>query len=45
MEAYYRMFEASISTSEMEKSNTTTHMKLNKAYENGDNEDYTNRFQ
>ena len=33
-EAYYRIFEASVSTADMEKCNATTHMELNKAYAN-----------
>ena len=45
MEAYYRIFEAAISTADMEKCNATTNMELNKAYENGDNEDGTKSFQ
>ena len=44
-EAYYRQFEAPISTAELEKLNATTHMELNKAYANGDNEDGTKMFQ
>ena len=44
-EAYYRRFEADISTAELEKCNTTTHMELNKPYTNGDNEDRTKRLQ
>ena len=43
-EAYYRRFEAAISTAELEKCNTTTHIELNKAYADGDNEDVTKRF-
>ena len=45
MEEYYRRFKASISISELEKFNTTTHMKLNQLYEYVDNKDRTNRFQ
>ena len=44
-EAYYRRFGAAISTAELEKCNTTTHIELNKSYLNGDNEDITKRFQ
>ena len=43
--AYYRIFEASISTSDLEKCNATAHMELNKAYANGDDEDGPKRFQ
>ena len=45
MEAYYRLFEADISTAELEKFNGTNHMELNKSYSDGDNEDGTKRFQ
>ena len=34
-EDYYRIFEAAISTSELEKCNATSHIELNKAYANG----------
>ena len=44
-EAYYRIFEAAISTADLEKCNSTTHMKLNKSYAIGDNEYFTKRFQ
>ena len=44
-EAYYRQFEAAISTSELAKCNATTHIELNKAYVDGYDEDGTNRFQ
>ena len=44
-EACYIIFEAAISTADLEKCNTTTHMELNKSYANGDDEDGTNRFQ
>ena len=44
-EAYCRRFEAAISTAELEKCNTTTHIELNKAYADGDDEDGTKRFQ
>ena len=44
-EAYYRIFEASISTADLVKCNATTHMELNKSYANGDDKDGTNRFQ
>ena len=43
-EAYYRRFEVAISTAEVEKCNATAHLELNKAYENGDNEDGTEKF-
>ena len=43
-EAYYIIFEATISTAELEKCNATTHMEPNKAYANGDNEFGTKRF-
>ena len=44
-EAYYRQFEAAISTSEVVKWNATTHIELNTAYTNGEYEYYTKRFQ
>ena len=44
-EAYYRKFEASISMSDLEKINATTHTELNKSYENVDDKDGTKRFQ
>ena len=44
-ETYYRRFEAAISTAALEKCNTTTHIELNKAYADGDDEDGTKRFQ
>ena len=44
-EANYRQFEATISTVELEKWNATTHIELNKAYANGDNEYVTKMFQ
>ena len=44
-EAYYRPFEAAISTSELSKCNKTTHIGLDKTYADGDNEDGTNRLQ
>ena len=44
-EAYYRRFEADISTAELEKCNATTHIELNKAYVDGEDEYGTNRFQ
>ena len=43
-EAYYRIFEAAISTAELEIYNATTHMEINKAYENGDDEYGTKGF-
>ena len=43
-EGYYRLFEADRSSSELEKCKSTTHMELNKAYADGDNEDGTKRF-
>ena len=36
IEAYSRIFEASISTADMGKCKATTHMEINKAYANGD---------
>ena len=45
MEAYCRIFEASISTNDLEKWFATTHMGLNKSYANGEDEDGTKRFQ
>ena len=44
-EAYYRRFEAAISTVEQAKCNATTHIELNKAYADGDEKDGTKRFQ
>ena len=44
-ESYYRLFEADISTDELENFNATTHMELNKAYTGGEDEDGTKRFQ
>ena len=44
-EVYYRRFEAAISTDELEKCNETTHIELNKAYADGDDEYGTRRFQ
>ena len=44
-EAYYRLFEADISTAELEKFNGTNHMELNKSYAYGDDEDGTKRSQ
>ena len=44
-EAYNRIFEAEISTDDMEKCNATTQMEPNKAYADGDDEDGTKRFQ
>ena len=43
-EAYYRQFEAAISTSGLEKYNATTQIELNKAYVDGDNEYITKRL-
>ena len=43
-EAYYRQFEAAISTAELVKCNATTHIELNKAYADGYDEDGTKRF-
>ena len=40
-EAYYRQFEAATSKAELSKCNTTTHIELNKANEDGDDEDGT----
>ena len=45
MEAYCRIFESAISTSDLEECKATSQMELNKAYENGDNEDGTKRLQ
>ena len=45
MGSYYRGFEASILTAEMEKRNATTHVELNKDYVDGDNGYGTKRFQ
>ena len=44
-EAYYRIFEADISTDDLEKCSATTQMELNNVYENVDNEYATKRFQ
>ena len=44
-EAYYRRFEAAISTAELETCNATTHIELNKAYADGDDKYGTKRFQ
>ena len=44
-EAYYRICETSISTADLTKCNTTTHMEINKSYANGDNGDGTKIFQ
>ena len=44
-EAYSRRFEAIVSTAELEKCNATTHIELNKAYTNGDDEDGIKTFQ
>ena len=44
-EAYYRRFEAAISTAELERCNATTHMELNKFYAYGDDEYGIKRFQ
>ena len=44
-EAYYRRFEAAISTTGLENCDTTTHTELNKAYADGGDEDATKRFQ
>ena len=38
-EVYYRRFEAAISTAKLKKCNAITHIELNKAYADGDNED------
>ena len=43
-EAYYILFEVDISTAELAKCNATTHIKLNKAYVDGDDEDGTKRL-
>ena len=45
VEAYYRRFEATISTSDVAKCNLTTHRKLNKTYTGGGDEDGKKRFQ
>ena len=44
-EAYNRIFEAEISTDDLEKCNATTQTEPNKAYADGDDEDGTKRFQ
>ena len=44
-DAYYRIFEAAISTDDLRKCNATTHMELNKSYANGDYEYGTKSFQ
>ena len=44
-EAYYKQFKAAISTAELEKCNKTTHIELNKAYANGEDEDGIKMFQ
>ena len=38
IEAYYGVFEAAISTADLEKCNATTHIELNIVYANVDNE-------
>ena len=43
--AYYRRFEASISTTELSKCTAKTHVDLNKTYVGGDYHNGTNRFQ
>ena len=45
MEVYYRHFEVAISTSKLAKCNAITHIELNKAYADGDDEDGTKMFQ
>ena len=45
IEAYYRRFEAAISTYKIEKFTATTHMKLNKTYTVGKDDNVTKRFQ
>ena len=45
IEAYYRRFEAAISTYKIEKFTATTHMKLNKTYAVGKDDNVTKRFQ
>ena len=42
---YYRSFEASISTSDMEKCTAMTHMEIYKTYMEGDDYNVTKRFQ
>ena len=44
-EAYYRLFEAAISTAELENFNATTNIEINKAYADGDDKYGTKRFQ
>ena len=44
-EAYYRLFEAAISTAELENFNATTNIEINKAYADGDDKYVTKRFQ
>ena len=44
-EEYYRIFEAAISTADLEKFNVTTHMELSESYANGEDEYVTKRFQ
>ena len=44
-EVYSRIFEAAISTDDLEKCNATTHMELNKAYADENDGDITKRFQ
>ena len=44
-EAYHIIFEAAISTSDLEKCDATIHMELNKSYANVDYKYVTKRFQ
>ena len=45
MEVYCRLFEAAISTDELETFNATTHIELNKSYAHGNDEYGAKRFQ
>ena len=42
--AYYRRFEASISTSELKKCTSTKHVYINKTYTGGDDENITKKL-
>ena len=44
-EAYYRRFEASISTSDLEQCTAMTHVELNNTYMEGNDYNVTKRFQ
>ena len=44
IKAYYRRFEASISTSELKKCTSTKHVYINKTYTGGDDENITKKL-